>query len=102
VWTQSGRQALELLEGGQRFDLVLCDLLMPNVGGSEVYDAFVARWPEMVANLVFMTGGTFNADATAFLERTKRPILYKPFTPAELEAAVEAHLSRVAQPRASG
>jgi signal transduction histidine kinase len=92
VAVQEAQRAFELLDGGQAFDLVLCDLMMPNIGGREVFEAF-ARWPAMLPALVFMTGGAFfSDDTTAFLKRAQRPVLYKPFTPSELEAMVDAHL----------
>jgi signal transduction histidine kinase len=91
ISVQDAEAAFALLDEGQTFDVVLCDVMMPNIGGREVYEAF-ARWPDQLPALVFMTGGTFSDEATAFLKRTKRPVLYKPFTPQELEAMVEAHL----------
>jgi CheY-like chemotaxis protein len=95
VAVQDAQAAFDLLEGGQTFDVVLCDVMMPNIGGREVFDAF-ARWPAMRPALIFMTGGVFSDEASAFLERAQRPILYKPFTASELEAMVDAHLQRLA------
>jgi signal transduction histidine kinase len=96
VAVQEAQRAFELLDGGQTFDLVLCDLMMPNIGGREVFEAF-ARWPAMLPGLVFMTGGAFSDDASTFLKRAQRPVLYKPFTPSELEALVDAHLKEAAR-----
>ena len=89
---QEATAAFDLLDGGQAFDVVLCDLMMPNIGGREVFEAF-ARWPALLPGLIFMTGGTFSDAATAFLERAHRPVIYKPFTATELEAMVDAHLN---------
>jgi signal transduction histidine kinase len=91
VAVQDAKAAFELLDAGQTFDVVLCDLMMPNIGGREVFDAF-ARWPAMLPALIFMTGGAFSDGATAFLEQAHRPVIYKPFTPTELEALVDTHL----------
>jgi signal transduction histidine kinase len=92
VAVQEAQRALELLDGGQTFDVVLCDLMMPNIGGQEVFEAF-ARWPAMLRALVFMTGGAFSEEAAAFLKRAQRPVLYKPFTASELEAMIDGHLN---------
>jgi CheY-like chemotaxis protein len=92
VAVQDAQAAFALLDAGQTFDVVLCDVMMPNIGGREVYAAF-SRWPAQLPGLVFMTGGTFSDDAVAFLRRTKRPVLYKPFAPAELEALVNARMN---------
>jgi len=53
----SGREALELLERDSRFDVILCDVLMPDGDGAEVYEHLAARAPELAARLVFVTGG---------------------------------------------
>jgi signal transduction histidine kinase len=92
VTTQEAQRAFDLLDAGQTFDVVLCDLMMPNMGGQEVFEAF-ARWPAMQPALIFMTGGAFSVDAQAFLRRAQRPVLYKPFSASELEALVDAHLN---------
>ena len=92
VAVQDAKAAFDLLDGGQAFDVVLCDLMMPNIGGREVFDAF-SRWPALLPGLIFMTGGTFSDDAAAFLERAQRPVPYKPFAATELEAMVDAHLN---------
>jgi CheY-like chemotaxis protein len=97
VAVQDAEQAFALLDGGQIFDLVLCDMMMPNIGGPEVFAAF-ARWPSMLPALVFMTGGAFSDGAAAFLERAQRPVLYKPFTAQELEAIVAARMNASAEP----
>jgi signal transduction histidine kinase len=96
VAVQEAQRAIDLLEDGQTFDLVLCDLMMPNIGGPEVFEAF-GRWPAMLQALIFMTGGAFSDDADAFLKRAQRPVLYKPFTASELEAMVDAHLNAPTQ-----
>ena len=92
VAVQGAKAAFDLLDGGQAFDIVLCDVMMPDIGGREVFDAF-ARWPALLPGLIFMTGGTFSDGATAFLERAQCPVIYKPFTATELERIVEGHLN---------
>ena len=92
VAVQDAQRAFDLLDAGQTFDVVLCDLMMPNISGVEVFDAF-ARWPAMLPALVFMTGGAFNDEAAAFLKRAGRPVLYKPFTASELEAVVDGFIN---------
>jgi signal transduction histidine kinase len=97
VAVQRAQEAFDRLEAGEWFDLVLCDLLMPNIGGPEVHDTFVSRWPALLPRLVFMTGGAFSQEATAFLARTLCPMLYKPFVAKELEDLVNAHLGHHAR-----
>ena len=80
--------AFALLEANERFDLVLCDLLMPESGGPAVFERMKAEWPQLAPNLIFMTGGAFTPESRAFLEQSPQPILTKPFSPDELRAAI--------------
>ena len=83
---ESGRQALELLDAEDRFDVVLCDLMMPDVSGMEVYERVAERWPRLATRFVFVTGGAFTERARAFVERAGAPVLEKPFELASLSA----------------
>jgi PAS domain S-box-containing protein len=84
---RSGRQALALLDTGA-WDLVLCDLTMPDGTGTEVYEAVEARDPALARRMVFMTGGAFTEQTRQFVEHTDRPVLYKPFGAAELRGVI--------------
>jgi signal transduction histidine kinase len=80
--------AFALLAADERFDVVLCDLLMPETGGPAVFERMKAEWPQLAPNLIFMTGGAFTPESRAFLEQSPQPILTKPFSPDELRAAI--------------
>ena len=69
-----GRAALVRLLGRDTYDAVLCDLMMPAMGGSEVYDAVLAARPALAARFAFLTGGVTTEAAAAFLERAGRPV----------------------------
>ncbi len=75
----TGREALELLTTEDRFDVVLCDLMMPEISGMEVYERVVERTPAMASRFVFVTGGAFTERARKFVERVGAPALEKPF-----------------------
>jgi CheY-like chemotaxis protein len=85
------RGALERL-AASRFDVILCDLMMPNFSGAEFYRVLSATSPALAARTVFLTGGAFTPDAEAFLERERPPVLAKPFEPDQLRLAVAAAL----------
>ena len=84
VTAQNGAAALAILEQDQRFDGILCDLVMPGVTGIDVYDAIRARHPALVSKFTVLTGGTFNERAHRFLHEQHLRILEKPFDLEEL------------------
>lgn len=82
------RAALTSLLDGT-FDVVLCDLMMPDLTGMELYDRVVAERPELAQKFIFISGGAFADDALRFLANTTRPQLKKPFRRAELLRHIE-------------
>jgi PAS domain S-box-containing protein len=75
---QNGRQALELLEQDRGFDVILCDLMMPDLSGMNVFEAVEDRYQELTNRFIFMTGGAFTPRANEFVLRVKNPKLEKP------------------------
>jgi PAS domain S-box-containing protein len=75
----SGREAQQVLEVDEDFDLILCDLMMPDQTGVEVHQWLVARNPRLAARLVFTTGGAFGDAAIQYLTDCGATKLEKPF-----------------------
>ena len=75
------KRALEMLLGGRRFDLIFCDLMMPEMTGMELHAALAEALPEQAERMVFVTGGAFTHAAQDFLRRVPNPRLEKPFDP---------------------
>ena len=86
----TGRDGLEKVLGGEAFDLILCDLMMPEMTGMDLYDRILAHSAAQAERMVFLTGGAFTRRARDFLEQ--RPYLEKPFDLSALEALVRARL----------
>jgi PAS domain S-box-containing protein len=84
-----GTAALLLLEKSA-YDVVLSDLLMPDMTGMELYDRLSQSLPAVLPRIVFMTGGAFSPGARAFLERVPNPRIDKPIATAELRRLVRA------------
>jgi CheY-like chemotaxis protein len=84
----SGEAALARLRADDRFDVIICDLMMPTVTGIDVHAAIAAERPGVEQRFVFITGGAFTESARAFLARIPNRHLVKPFTTKELEAAL--------------
>ncbi len=85
-------RALARLEAGEVFDLVLCDLMMPQMSGMDLFSRVVDRAPTYASKLLFMTGGACSPNAAAFLERVPNTRIEKPFDMPKLCAMVEAKL----------
>ncbi|MCC6749621.1 MAG: hybrid sensor histidine kinase/response regulator [Deltaproteobacteria bacterium] len=88
-----GKEALTLLASDARFDLVLCDLMMPETSGAQVYDAVATRHPELLRRFAFITGGAFSGAARQALERAPVPCFEKPFQVDALRERVRQLLS---------
>jgi CheY-like chemotaxis protein/two-component sensor histidine kinase len=85
----SGVDALRRVEAGAEYDAILCDLMMADVGGMDVYERLAERWPAMARRIVFMTGGAFSTRAQRFLGEVSNTCLDKPFTQERVLAALE-------------
>jgi PAS domain S-box-containing protein len=81
-------EALELLKNGTSFDVILCDLMMPEVSGMDFHGELASLAPDLVKRVVFLTGGAFTEQAHAFLSSLPNAYLEKPFTEADLKSAI--------------
>jgi len=77
------RDAVDLLSSDGGFDAILCDLMMPEMNGMELYERMPAHYRD---KLVFVTGGAFTPQARAFL--VGREYLAKPFSEQQLRTAI--------------
>jgi signal transduction histidine kinase len=75
----SAEEAIERLCSDEPFDVVFCDLMMPEVSGMEVFARVSERCPDIASRFVFMTGGAFTPQAREFLKQTPLVCLEKPF-----------------------
>lgn len=78
-------QLEEILERGDRFDLVLCDLMMPQRSIVDAYDELRIAHPWLERRLVICTGGGFSEEAKAFVRQKGLRLLDKPFSPESLD-----------------
>jgi PAS domain S-box-containing protein len=91
----SGRAALEALEVDDDVDLILCDVMMPEINGVEVYRRLERSKPELARRMVFMTGGAFTPSTVEFLRTTEQPTLGKPFDNAALMKLIRTRVANV-------
>lgn len=83
-----GREALGRLRAGERFDAILCDLLMPEVTGVELYTELRQIDPDQAAAMIFLTGGAFSESSQRFLDGVSNRWFEKPCNLDLLRAAV--------------
>jgi CheY-like chemotaxis protein len=88
VTASSAVEALARVEQGERFDALLCDLMMPEMTGMELHARLAERAPALARRMLFITGGAFTEAAARFLAEG-RACVEKPFEPEALRAAVE-------------
>ncbi|HKQ71752.1 MAG TPA: PAS domain S-box protein [Polyangiaceae bacterium] len=85
----SGREALAHIEAGKHFEVVLCDLMMPERSGADFYERVRARWPALGQRIVFMTGGAFTPHAQEFLASVPNACVEKPFDIERLSGIID-------------
>ncbi len=73
-----GREALELLAKPSDFQIILCDMMMPDVSGMDLYAALLKTAPDLARRMVFMTGAVFTPRAKEFLDEVANHRVDKP------------------------
>ena len=76
---ENGTAALERVRM-QHYDLVVCDVRMPDLDGPGFYARLEQEMPELLPRVVFISGSTMTASVERFLDQTRAPFLNKPFT----------------------
>jgi len=84
---ENGREGLDEI-GRQRFDLVLCDLRMPEMDGQALYEEIQRDHPQVLKRIVFVTAQANSSDYGPFLRSTGIPVIEKPFTLSQLRQMV--------------
>lgn len=84
-----GDQALSMLAAGQRFDAIVCDVLMPGIGGIELYEQLEKSSPPMVERMIFMTGAATMPRVAEFLARIRNARLDKPIDVEQLKRTID-------------
>jgi len=83
-----GRDAIDLINRGVRFDAIVSDVMMPNMTGIELIEELQRIAPDQAQRLIFLSGGAFTAQTRERLDQLGAPQLEKPITARELRACV--------------
>lgn len=95
VCCATASQALEQVRQDAAFELVLCDVMMPEMTGPELKKRLQLQHPQLARRLVFSTGGATDNQAGGALGDT--PVLRKPMPAAEMRARIQELAARLKQ-----
>ena len=89
VLASDPRKALSLIGSGDAFDVILCDLMMPEMSGVDVYRALDSSSPALAARMAFLSGGAFTPEVDRFVAGFAGFVIDKPCTRDELLLIIE-------------
>jgi PAS domain S-box-containing protein len=92
VATLSASDALTIVSEQGPFDLIFCDLMMPNTSGMTFFEKLTKASPDAANRVVFMTGGAFNPEAQRFLSQVPNAHVSKPFDLEAVRALVQKRI----------
>jgi DNA-binding response OmpR family regulator len=76
------------------FDVILCDLMMPEMPGDMFYLAVHKAKPQLCSRFLFITGHADNPKVEAFLKKIDGLVLFKPVLTDELVRMISLVLKR--------
>ncbi len=85
---QSGRAALEILAAGTSFDVILADLMMPEMDGLELWKTVMDRYPRYRGRYFFISGGVADPDMRREIGERGLQVLPKPMDVREVHELV--------------
>jgi DNA-binding response OmpR family regulator len=91
----NGELALAQLQG-RHYDVVLCDLQMPDIDGPTFYAILRHQYPSLCQRVIFLTGDSMRVERVAFLKLCGQPWLSKPCRIAAIRSAIEQVLRATA------
>lgn len=90
----AAREAVASIAAGQVFDIILCDLMMPEMTGMDFHAALARDWPSLVSRIVFVTGGVLVGRVGTFLDSVGNLTLTKPVAPVDLREIVTSYVNK--------
>ena len=79
------------------YDVILCDMLMPELAGDLFYLAVKKLKPELTDRFIFVTGNAEDPKVESFLHSIDALVLYKPVLMVELVEMISLVLQRTAK-----
>jgi two-component system NtrC family sensor kinase len=84
----SGETAIERLKE-KTYDVIISDVRLPGIDGPALYAWIAQHKPELCGRTAFVTGDTLGQASERFLADAKRPLLEKPFLPADVRRLID-------------
>ncbi len=88
----NGMEALAIIEGGFKPDLILLDIMMPRMTGYEVCQKVRENFPAVELPIVMLTAKDQTTDLVQAFELGANDYLTKPFVKNELLARIQTHI----------
>ena len=95
-----GNAALDIVQKDSQFDVIFCDLMMPDLDGPSFFEALKEQQAKLTSRVVFVTGGAFSERATQFISHTSNLVLEKPTTPQLVWKAIDK-ITQTSRPSSS-
>jgi CheY-like chemotaxis protein len=92
----NGRQALAQLQA-RPYDVIVCDLGMPELDGPTFYALLMRQYPALRQRIIFLTGDTGGEASRTFLTQCGRPWLRKPSPITTIRRTIQHVLQTAAQ-----
>ena len=73
------RIVMDKLNAGERYDVILLDIRMPGMSGTEIYTHIIEKMPVLKGKIIIVTGDVMGQDVKDFLTKNSLPYLVKPF-----------------------
>lgn len=86
--TTDPREALQRVRAGERWSVILCDIVMPGLSGMELHKIIAREHPDLAARMIFLTGGAITRCTEEFLSAQDRRFLEKPLDTRTLRSKV--------------
>jgi signal transduction histidine kinase/CheY-like chemotaxis protein len=83
----TGFKGLAALEA-RAYEVILCDMRMPDLDGPGFYRELERRHPHLVSRVIFLTGDVLSPEVQAFFTQVDRPYVVKPFTAREIRRVI--------------
>jgi two-component system, cell cycle sensor histidine kinase and response regulator CckA len=93
VTSRQAEHALRLIREQPEFDVIVCDVIMPEMDGVAFHREVSAKWPELAARIVFLSGGALAERGGEFFSSIPNAVLQKPPDATQLSRAIEHQLT---------